>query len=577
MRIPAYFRNWRRHGMTFALCCVACVNIFSTLFPIWPVRFHLLGRYLPLPVILGAQHLTLFLGVLMLLLALPAAQGHRRSAWLYLACAGAAILTNVVKGLDIEEALFNAIALGLLWSRRRSFDAIPLRYTLVDVARLGIALALMWRVYALLERAILGALRNLRNTVVQEGMEEPGVNHTVHMLTAHIGLQHLWFDESQAVLPVFLIGVFLVYSWTSLMRIRTMALDTSDLYARFGRHSHNSLAYIAHRDDVLTFLDPLGRGAISYRLVGRVALQVGAILAPAGQRDAVYAAFHAYCHSQRLIPAAIALSETERPIAQQQGLRAIPIGKEALVDLDEFAVEKLNKKMRWAQRSLAKRGYRAELLPAAAITCQLRAALQRIDAEWRDQRGGQMHGYSMTLGRFPTDSDNDCLIGLMRDSNDLPVAYLTLLPGGKGYYSLDLTRRLHAAPNAAMEFLLIETLGALKARGAATVSLNFSSFSGLASSRGGRLLRKVCGAAFQLDSLEAFNNKFRPTWAPRYLMLPSWYNAPDVFYAVLIIEGIDRVLLNALMRGVRRLVGGQAGAIRQRTPVAEPRIQGEGS
>jgi len=567
--------------MTVVLCCVAFINIFSTLFPIWPVRLHLLDRFLPLSLILGAQHLTLFLGVLMLLLALPAAQGHRRSAWLYLACAGAAILTNVVKGLDVEEALFNAVALGLLWSRRRSFDAIPLRYTLVDVARLGIVLLLVWRVYTLLERAILGSLRTLRDSVVQEGMEEPHVNRVVHALTAHITLQHLWFDESQALLPLFLIGVFLAYSWTSLMRIRTMALDTTDLYARFGRRSHNSLAYIAQRDDVLTFLDPAGRGAISYRLVGRVALQVGAILAPAGQRGAVYEAFHAYCQSQRLVPAAVALSETERPIAQRQGMRAIPIGKEALVDIENFAVEKLNKKMRWAQRSLAKRGYQAEVLPATAIPAQLRASLQQIDAEWREQRGGQMHGCCMTLGRFPTDGDNDCLIGLMRDGDGVPVAYLTLLPGGKGYYSLDLTRRLHIAPNAAMEFLLIETLCALKAQGATTMSLNFSTFSGLASSRGGRLLRKLCGAAFQLDSLEAFNNKFRPTWAPRYLMLPSWYSAADVLYAVLVIEGMDRMLLNALVRGARRLLGGVADTFRhlrpQPAPQRDPRLQGEGA
>ena len=541
--------------MTLALCCVAFINIASTLLPIWPVRLHLLDRYLPLPVMLGAQHLTLFLGVLMLLLAVPAAQGHRRSAWLYLACAGVAILTNVVKGLDIEEALFNAVALGLLWSRRRSYVAIPLRYTLVDVTRLGIVLLLILRIYTWAERAILTSLRNLRDYAVQEGMEQPRVNHLFHVLTAHITLQHLWFDESQALLPLFLIGVFLTYSWTSLMRIRALAFDTSNLYARFGRYSHNSLAYIAHRDDVLTFLDPLGRGAISYRLVGRVALQVGAILAPANQRDAVYAAFHAYCRSQRLLPAAVALSEEECPSAQRLGMRAIPIGKEALVDLSDFSVEKLNKKMRWAQRSLARRGYQAEVLPTTAITRQLRAALQRIDAEWRTQRGGQMHGCCMTLGRFPTDGDNDCLIGLMRDADGLPVAYLTLLPGGKGYYSLDLTRRLHAAPNAAMEYLLIETLCALQARGATMVSLNFSTFSGVATSRGGRLLRKVCGAAFQLDSLEAFNNKFRPTWAPRYLMLPSWYRAPDVLYAVLIIEGMDRVLFNALVRGARRLLG----------------------
>src|SRR5512146_884469 len=97
----------------------------------------------------------------------------------------------------------------------------------------------------------------------------------------------------------------------------------------------------------------------------------------------------------------------------------------------------------------------------------------------------------MTLGRFPSADEAHCLVGLLRDPEGEPVAYLTLLPGGEGYYSLDLTRRLDAAPNAAMELLLMETLTALRARGASAVSLNFSTFSGLPAWRGGKALARL--------------------------------------------------------------------------------------
>ena len=242
------------------------------------------------------------------------------------------------------------------------------------------------------------------------------------------------------------------------------------------------------------------------------------------------------------------------PIAVAAGMRTLPIGREAVVDLTAFSVERLAKKLRWAQRSLTKRGYTCEVTPATEISRMNRATLGRIDAEWRARRGGMSYGCAMTLGRFPGPDEAHCLIGLLRDPAGEPVAYLTLLPGGEGYYSLDLTRRANAAPNAAMELLMMETLASLRARGATAVSLNFSTFSGLPAKLGGRTLARLGALAFQTSSLEVFNNKFLPEWTPRYLALRSWLDLPDVAWAILVAEGADRALYNALALGWRRLL-----------------------
>lgn len=253
-------------------------------------------------------------------------------------------------------------------------------------------------------------------------------------------------------------------------------------------------------------------------------------------------------------------------------MRTLDIGTEAIVDLADFAVERLGKKMRWAQRSLCKRGYTVSLRSAAAIPATLRVALDGIDDEWRSTRGGQSHGCCMTLGRFPTRSDADCLIAVAHNADGVPLAYLTLLPGGVGYYSLDLTRRLRKAPNAIIEFLLLEVLSELKARGAAQVSLNFSTLSSLGAVRGLDRAMKVVGKAIQLGSLESFNAKFKPRWVPRYLVFPSWYHLPDIAYAILVLEGVDRMLINACVRVFRKLPK-NAGVTPE--PAFEPRLQGE--
>ncbi|HEX6122213.1 MAG TPA: phosphatidylglycerol lysyltransferase domain-containing protein, partial [Ktedonobacterales bacterium] len=495
-------------------------------------------------------------------------KGHRRAAHLLMACAGLAIVSNVLKGLDIEEALLDAVLLASLWRHRRELHSLPIRYTPLDVARLGIVLVIIARLYSLLGRVVLYELHDLVHEDLHVGTF---VSRVQVLLTAKLTMQNLWFHQSQVLLSLFLVSLFILISWSSLIPQGQDAAD--DPYARFGRASHNSLAYIARRSDVSVYEDPTRRGAISYRLVGRVALQVGAIMAPVEARAAVYVGFREWCRARHLIPAAVALSAEERLIAERVGMRAVPIGTEAVVDLGDFAVERLNKKMRWVRRSLAKRGYGVRILTATEVGEELRAKLQRVDRQWRLARGGQDHGCCMTLGRFPTQEDPECLISLASDAAGEPIGYLTLLPGGEGCYSLDLTRRAFNAPNATMEYLIIETLCQLQARGAHSLSLNFSTASWLQSARMGRVLMRLLGSAFQLTSLEAFNNKFKPEWVPRYMLFPSWMALPDVIYATVVIEGVDRMVVNACARTLR-----QRGTALFASPAvaAEPLAQGEG-
>jgi lysyl-tRNA synthetase class 2 len=532
---------------------VGLVNIATTLLPVWPRRFMLLTRFAPVALTLAAQHATLFAGAGILLLAWPAAQTQRRAAYLLTLCGAVAVVMNLLKGLDVEEALVNLALVIVLWRERRRWRDIPVRYTVVDLARLSLLLTGFAGLYTIVGRAVIAGLRALKDNIEDLRVNWPAAARIAYRMTRQLRLENVFLHEAQYALPIFLVALFLVISWTSLARIARQ--DTpADLYPRLGRAARNSLAYLAHRGDVRTFLTADGRGAISYRLVGRVALQVGAILGPASERARVYAEFRAWLRAERLIPAAVALSREERPIATAAGMRAMPIGREAVVDLTAFSVERLAKKMRWAQRSLAKRGYRCDLAPASEITRRTRAALERIDSEWRWRRGGKSYGCAMTLGRFPKPNEAECLISLLRDPSGEPVAYLTLLPGGEGCYSLDLTRRLDSAPNAAMEFLLMETLTTLRVCGASDVSLNFSTFSGLPARAGGKTLARLGSLAFQTSTLEVFNNKFLPEWTPRYLALRSWLDLPDVLYAILVAEGAERALYNALARSWRLLL-----------------------
>ena len=57
---------------TLLISLVGLINIASTLLPIWPRRYLLLTSFFPIQLVLTAQHLTLFAGVLMPFLTIVA-------------------------------------------------------------------------------------------------------------------------------------------------------------------------------------------------------------------------------------------------------------------------------------------------------------------------------------------------------------------------------------------------------------------------------------------------------------------------------------------------------------------------
>src|SRR5262249_20841003 len=139
--------------------------------------------------------------------------------------------------------------------------------------------------------------------------------------------------------------IFLVFSWRAILPASRSYSGDENLYARFGRASHNSLAYLAQRADVLRYVDAEAGGAITYRQFGRVAVQIGAILGPPERREQIYREFLSFCRSQDLIPGAAAITGDECEVVRACGMRTVNIGTEAIVDLSEFRVEQLSKKM----------------------------------------------------------------------------------------------------------------------------------------------------------------------------------------------------------------------------------------
>jgi lysyl-tRNA synthetase class 2 len=114
--------------------------------------------------------------------------------------------------------------------------------------------------------------------------------------------------------------------------------------------------------------------------------------------------------------------------------------------------------------------------------------------------------------------------------------------------SLDVMRRSGDEPNGINEALIVRALEWARERGIAEVSLNFAGFAHVMASRATlsgrqRILRwaldRVHGR-FQLERLMVFNDKFGPSWRPRFLIYGARTHLPRAALRVLQAEAYIR-------------------------------------
>jgi lysylphosphatidylglycerol synthetase-like protein (DUF2156 family) len=104
---------------------VGSINVISALTPELPGRASLLARLAPGELVLAAHAFVLPAGVVLLVLALYLARRRRRALWTAVGLLGAIGGLELLKGLDIEEAL---ISWGLAAVLVRERDAFTVRH-----------------------------------------------------------------------------------------------------------------------------------------------------------------------------------------------------------------------------------------------------------------------------------------------------------------------------------------------------------------------------------------------------------------------------------------------------------------
>jgi lysyl-tRNA synthetase class 2 len=501
------------------------VNVGSALTPDLGARTRLLLQLVPREVPVAAHALALLSGIALTVLGIYLIR-RRRRAWalatVILVLSG---VLNLLKGIDLEEALACwSLAAVLIWGR----DAFTVLHE--DAG---------WRVP--LRRSatvVIGVLATSALTLVAashwgtpgltpgRGVAELEAALTLSAAPIHYREHFGWVPEG---LDLLWIGAALTVAWLlfrPLAAPRGLPSPQRRPLAReiVERHGSDTLSFFKLRADKHHFFDSSRRAFVGYRIEAGVLLVSGDPIGPSAALPGLLRELCGFAEARGLTIGVVGASEEFAELGAGAGLNSFYIGDEAIVDLAAFSLEgRPIRKVRQAVTRARKAGFSAELRRMGELSEVELSELEQVSDRWRGDEPER--GFSMAIDSLRGDHLCESAVLVARDADGLARGFLHFAPCyGRPAMSLGLMRRDRESVNGLMEYLVVSAIELLREQGIEEMSLNFAAFARLLrdpSGLGERALGRLVGLAnpyFQIESLYRFNAKFSPRWQPRYLL-----------------------------------------------------------
>jgi lysyl-tRNA synthetase class 2 len=518
-------------------------------------RLQGLLQFVPFVVPRTATLTLVFASIALLLTARGLRRGH------YLAWLGAMLLLlvsavlHLAKGVDVEEAALATAGAGWLALHRDAFPVWASR----DRATRTILLAVGGSVLTVMVAVGLSATvgRGHRHDVEAPPrtiVERIGADDVLPLdFGGHFGT---------AVVVALGLGLLGGTLWILFSPLEPLPLDDGAHHAQRERaralveqHGCGTLDYFALRDDKDWFFT--GSSVVAYAVRAGVCLVSPDPIGPVADREATWVAFMRFVESSGWSVTVLGSAADWLAVYQSSGLRAVYLGDEAVVDCATFTLDgRAMKSLRQAYNRVQRAGYTVSFHDPAALRPDQVRQLRELAVAGR--RGAAERGFSMTLSRLFDPEDAGLLMSVAWDAEGRPQAFAQWVPARDlDGWSLDVMRRNKGdLPNGIMDFLLIETIQHVAARGGGGLDLNFAFMRAVVSGeRKGllaRLGRTTAGqtlGATQVESLWRFNAKYQPRWVPRYIVLGSVDTVAPQGVAMAEVEGITELPLLGRLLG----------------------------
>jgi len=524
--------------LTGALVFVAgVVLLLSGATPAIDSRLMSLRHWLPLPV-LEVSHLAgsvIGLGLLILARALFQRSNAAYHLTFWLLAAGA--LASLLKGLDVEEAIYLGLVLLVLRVGRDAF------YRPASVLRARFSPTWIGSIVGVLAVAIWIGLLAHRELRYSSDLWWTFALHAdaPRMLRATLAV---------AVLATGFFAANLLRpsrpepgeaSADDLSRARA-AIATSDV----------SVANAALSGDKRLLFSASGGSFLMYQVSGRSWIALADPVGIPAEREELIWRFREMSdrHGSRTV--FYQASGECLPLYIDLGLAAVKIGEEARVRLAEFSLEgSARADLRQARRRAERDGATfAVLVPPYDPQAPLWSQLEAISDAWLDDKATAEKGFS--VGAYARNYLENFPLAVV-SSDGVPVAFANLwTTDSREELSIDLMRFGAEAPHNAMDYLFVELMLWGRAQGFRWFNLGVAPLAGLGDRRLAPAWHRIGNFVFRhgehfynFDGLRRYKAKFQPVWQARYLVSPGGLALPAVLtdVSLLISGGLRRLVL----------------------------------
>ena len=505
-------------ALTALVFFAGCWLLFSGALPILPRRLAWINMLMPTIVIEISHFVNSVIGIMLLVFSWSIARRRKEAYIMVVGCLSIGILTAILKGFDLEEAIVLFIVLLVTFSARKEF----------------------YRHGTLLTRPSIDQVIGLSVVIIAT----IGVVLFVHSHTAYSN--DLWWKfELEAQAPRVLrslLGIMvslIIFGFYFLFRARPpkLNLPTQEQLEKILpsiQKSSNCEGNLALLGDKYLLQINGTDGFIMYQVVGRYWIAMGdPIAASQNAKEQLIWSFRELCDYYDGICVFYETSASNLPIYLEVGLRPLRIGEFATINVKAFSIlGSSNKKFRSILRKFETDNYKFEIVPREQIPALL-PSLREISDQWLNKMNAKEKGFS--LGFFDENYLLHFPMAVVRYGDEILAFANILTTEIRTEFTIDLMRHRATMPNGLMDFLFINLILWGQTEGYETFSLGMAPLSGFESRPLAPITHKIAAFIYEhgnrlynFAGLREYKEKFRPSWEPRYIMYSNSFVLPQI-------------------------------------------------
>jgi phosphatidylglycerol lysyltransferase len=560
---PGGLATSRRVVLSLAIAAMGFVDLLSALLSHPPERLLALRHFVPTELLDTSRTFTLLAGALLLVTAWGLRRGKRRAYVTALLLCAVSVPLNVLKALDLEEAV---VATGLMFLLGISAEAFRVKSRGLSMASFRSGAA--WFAVALVAyvgagewvlKANYGIGTSWRLAFQDAGYSLLGIGDPVTIVTRQLPFaEHrmlTWYHRSLPLLGLAFV-VFVAIGSLRPARHRRRHQAAAERVDRLLRaHGDSTVSAFALADDADYFFSRNDRAVIAYRFESDTLLAIGDPIGPAEELEPLLHDFDAYCRERDWQYAFFQARPERLELYRALGWRWLHIGEDPVLWTERFtlsggAVGAVRRAVSKAEQAgLVVRHFVPGVNPFGRDSGdELIGELRAISEEWLHAHPGGEKSFCM--GRFdPHHLPQVWLSVAWNPARGRVEGFTTWEPiWARRGWSLDLMRRRADAAPGTMDLLVVKAVEAAKERGDAMLSLSLSALARVGqesapegpserpgeaeTDRAREFLSQHLARFYDFKGLFQWKRKFDPEFEDRYLVYPGGLALPRVALAL---------------------------------------------